>query len=131
MEQTSPDENLVVRYLLGQLPEEEQLRLEERAFSDQEYLQNVLAVERDLIDEYVRGELSGSERRQFEKLFLASPERRRKVEFARALTNVVSESPATESLARPAIDHAPIPWRDFLLAWLRGQRMAMKFSLAA
>src|SRR5512145_3060134 len=105
MEQMSLDEELVVRYLLGQLPEEEQSLLEERAFSDQACIQNILAVERDLIDEYVRGELSGEERRQFEKLFQASSERRRKVEFARALTNIVSESPATESLARTAIAH--------------------------
>jgi hypothetical protein len=131
MEQKTLDDQLMVRYLLGQLPEEEQLRLEERAFSDQEYLQNVLAVERDLIDEYVRGELSGVERRQFEKLFLASSDRRRKVEFARALVSVVSESPLSESFARPMIQHAPVSWWDSLLAWLRGPRMALKFSLAA
>ncbi|QQS48406.1 MAG: hypothetical protein IPM66_07145 [Acidobacteriota bacterium] len=129
MEQITPDEKLVVRYLLGQLPEEEQQRLEERAFTDQEYLRNVLAVERDLIDEYVRGELSAVERQQFEKLFLASPERRRKVEFARALTSLVSEAPQPEKAGRPAEPGAS--WLDSLVAFLLGSNPALKISLAA
>jgi hypothetical protein len=130
MQQISLDEQLVVRYLLGQLPDEEQQRLEERAFSDREYLQNILAVERDLIDEYVRGELSGIDRQQFEQFFLASPERRRKVEFARTLTNVVAESPHAESVARSVIQHDSISWWDSFLAWFRGPSLVLKFSLA-
>lgn len=131
MEQIPLDEESVVRYLLGQAPEEERLRLEERAFSDQEIMQSVMAVERDLIDEYVRGELSAVERQQFEKLFLASPERRRKVEFARALTSLASESPVNLGVNRPVIEPAPISWREMMFAWLRGPRLALKFSLAA
>ncbi len=129
MEQITPDQKLVVRYLLGQLPEEEQQRLEERAFSDQEYLRNVLAVERDLIDEYVRGELSAVERQQFEKLFLASPERRRKVEFARALTSLVSEAPQPEKAGRPAEPEASR--LESLVAFLRGSNPILQYSLAA
>jgi hypothetical protein len=131
MEQISLDEKLVVRYLLGRLPEEEQLQLEERAFSDREYMQNVEAVERDLIDEYVRGELSDFEREQFEKLFLASPERRRKVEFARALTNLVSETPLAERAARSVIRQDAISWWDSFLARLHGSGLVLKFSMAA
>jgi hypothetical protein len=55
------------------------------------------AAEADLIDAYVRGGLSPSERRAFERRFLASPQRRTKVEFARALSKVTSESKPVEA----------------------------------
>ena len=60
---SNPDsEDLLVCYLLGALPEEEQVEIEERAFRDQQYLQNIQAVESELIDAYVRGELTLGER---------------------------------------------------------------------
>jgi CheY-like chemotaxis protein len=78
------DEMLLVRYLLGDLTEEEQGQVEDRVFEDSEYLGALEAAEADLIDSYVRGELSRLERR-FECRFLTSPQRQSKVEFARAL----------------------------------------------
>jgi anti-sigma factor RsiW len=85
---------LITRYLLGDLPEEQQVEIEERAFRDGVYLQTIQAVESDLIDEYVRGGLAERERRQFEARFFVSAERRRKVEFAKALAIVAVESEA-------------------------------------
>jgi hypothetical protein len=84
-------EALLVRYLLGDLPDQQQAEIEDRAFTDPEYLRNIQAVESDLIDEYVRGGLSQSDRRRFEQRFFASAERRRKVEFAKALAAVTPE----------------------------------------
>ncbi len=130
METKSLNGKLIVRYLLGDLPEEEQARLEDLAFSDREYLQNIQAVESDLIDEYVRGELSDSERRQFERRFLASFERQQKVEFARALAKIVPEA-GTEEAAQPAMAFAPTSWWDSFIASLRGLNPAFKFSMAA
>jgi hypothetical protein len=86
------NEELIVRYLLGELPEAQQVAIEDSAFQNQQYLQDILAVESDLIDEYVRSEIPLRDREQFERHFLLSPERRRKVEFARALATVISES---------------------------------------
>ncbi len=130
METKSVNEELIVRYLLGDLPEEEQARLEDRAFSDRKYMQNIVAVESDLIDEYVRGELSDSERRRFERRFLVSSERRRKVEFARALARV-SPKATTESAAQPATVLAPASWWNSFITSLRGLNPAFKFSMAA
>src|ERR1051325_6273806 len=90
------NEKLIARYLLGELPEEQQVEIEDRAFSDKDYLASITAVENDLIDEYVRGELSGADRQRFETRFLASAERRKRVEFAKALRTVVSESAVPE-----------------------------------
>ena len=79
MKRDSINEELIVGYLLGDLPEEKQSEVEDRAFQDEQYLQEILAAESDLIDEYVRGELSGRARQQFESRFLASAERLRRV----------------------------------------------------
>jgi hypothetical protein len=122
-------EEVIVLYLLGDLPEEKQVEIEDRAFRDREYLQNIEAVEKDLIDEYVRGELTGSERIQFEDRFLRSAERRRKVEFARALASVTPEFAVIEKKAHPVI--APAYWQDTFRAFLRGLGPAAKFSMAA
>jgi hypothetical protein len=91
------DEARQVEYLLGNLTEEEQVEVEDRAFADEDYLKTLEATEADLIDAYVRGELSQSDRRGFEVRFLTSPERRRKVEFARALATITPESTPQES----------------------------------
>jgi anti-sigma-K factor RskA len=130
METKSTNEELIARYLLGDLPEEEQARLEDRAFSDRDYMRNIVAVESDLIDEYVRGGLSDSERRRFERRFLASAERQRKVEFARALANVIPRATA-EDAARPAAVLTPASWWNSFIASLRGLNPAYKFSTAA
>ena len=106
------DETWHVKYLLGNLTEDEQVEVEDRAFADADYLSALEATEADLIDAYVRGELSQSDRRSFEFRFLTSPERRRKVEFARALATIASESKIQEPRAagRPFFTRAFWGW---------------------
>lgn len=124
-------EDKIVRYLLGDLSEEEQMEIEDRAFQDRQYRQTLQAVENDLIDEYAQGKLSGSERRQFENRFLASAERRRKVEFARALASVTPEFAEIEKDTPPVIAPAVVSWQSALRVFLRGLRPAVKLSMAA
>jgi len=95
-------EKLITQYLLGELPEEQQIEIEDRAFGDKEFLANITAVENDLIDEYVREELPETARRRFETRFLASEGRRKRVEFARALTRLADESRVPEQKTAPA-----------------------------
>jgi hypothetical protein len=109
MEDASVDEAVVMRYLLGDLPEETLVQVEDRAFSDPEYLRLIEAVEADLMDAYVRGQLTAPERRRFEEKFLASPERRKKVEFARALAQVSGENRVSAGEAL----HQRRSWRDW------------------
>ena len=99
MRSQSSNETWRVKYLLGNLTEEEQAQVEDRAFADGDYLSSLEATEADLIDAYVRGELSQSARRSFELRFLTSAERRRKVEFARAFATITAESKTQESPA--------------------------------
>lgn len=126
---TEPNnERLIARYLLGELPEEQQVEIEDRAFQDKDYLASITAVENDLIDEYVRHELSETDRRKFEDRFLASAERRKRVEFARALASVASEAAVVEESSRAPVASS---WRDSLDAFIRGFNPFGKFALAA
>src|SRR6516164_9195159 len=122
MREERVDELLLVRYLLGNLTEEEQVRLEGQAFDDREYLNALEAAEADLIDAYVRGELPQEQRSAFEVRFLVAPQRRRKVEFARALAQVTEEIKAAE---------LPVPrasgWRA-LVGAIRGWNPALQFA---
>ena len=112
------NENLIARYLLGELSEEQQIAIEDRAFADKNYLASITAVENDLIDEYVRNELSAAERQRFEKQFLASPERRKRVEFARTLAGVMEEEAVPK---RITVRESQSPsWRDAIYAFING-----------
>lgn len=123
------NETLIAQYLLGELPEEQQVEIEDRAFSDKEYLASITAVENDLIDEYVRGELSATERQGFEARFLASAERRKRVEFAKALRTVVSESAVPEK--KVVQDARRWSWRESLYAFLNGLNPAARLAFVA
>jgi hypothetical protein len=124
MEPQLQDDKLIARYLLGELSEDEQVQLEERAFSDSDYLERVRAVEKDLIDEYARGELSGSAQQSFEQRFLASEPRRRQIEFAKAFDRVIGDEPANDAALASSSR-----WYSLVPFW-RGQRLAFAFSLA-
>ena len=121
------NENLIARYLLGELSEEQQIEIEDRAFADKNYLASITTVENDLIDEYVRNELSGVERQRFEKRFLASAERRKRVEFARALAGVMSE----EVVSKKIVVEKTSSWRDAIYAFINGLTPAARIAFAS
>ena len=75
-------EDRMFRYWLGTLESPEQEQLEDDYFSNDEKYELLLTAEDDLIDAYVRRELSASERQLFEKHYLKIPRRRWKVQLA-------------------------------------------------
>jgi len=81
----SDPEKRMVQYLLGQLPEQEQVELEARYLADDACFDELLATEDGLRDAYARGELSGRDREAFEQQLLATPHQRQKQDFARTL----------------------------------------------
>jgi hypothetical protein len=121
-------DKLIARYLLGELPEEQQIEIEDRAFQDQEYLATITAVENDLIDEYARQELSETERRKFEARFLVSAERRKRVAFAKALATVAGEDTVPQKRESKA---TAVSWRDAFEAFIRGLNPVAKVAFAA
>lgn len=91
------DDELVAQYLLGSLSEGETERFDELSISDDEFAGRLAAVENDLVDAYVRGELSGDALARFKSHYLASSKRRDKVEFAEAFLAFSDKSPAVQS----------------------------------
>jgi hypothetical protein len=73
------------RYLLGELPLEEQVLVEQRLFLDSDYAELLQAVEDDLIDEYLTDELEEHEREKFKNHFLLLPEHSADLRIAQAL----------------------------------------------
>jgi len=131
MKQRADSEKVMIRYLLGDVPEDEQIRVEERFFTDDEYFEQLLALEDDLIDDYVNGELTDREREQFEEYFLASPTRRQRVEFAKTFMRAGS-LPALAEIAMPGEARPePVPWWRTVMVFWRAQSLPRRFALAA
>lgn len=103
----SENENELRQYLLGDLTEEARRRVEQRLLTEPDFLEELLAGEEELVDEYVGDELSGDERLKFEQHFLCTTERRQQLSFARALSRYVSESEAKEVVVREETASAP------------------------
>ncbi|HLG14937.1 MAG TPA: zf-HC2 domain-containing protein [Blastocatellia bacterium] len=129
MKQETRNHKLIVQYLVGGLSEDEKTRLEQQYFGDDDFFEQLLVVEGELIDAYVRAELSGREREQFEAHILASPVRRQRVEIARALVECATQSsvgvlPATEK-------QEAVTWWQSLLDSLGAKNKAILLPLAA
>jgi len=73
------------RYLLGQMGEAEEARVERAYLGSDDALEALRAQEDELIEEYLAGALEPAERERFERLFLASPARLERLIFLRAL----------------------------------------------
>src|SRR5689334_22723866 len=87
LSQESPhSDDQLVRYLLGQLTDEEAERVDELSIADEEAAWRLRAAEDDLVDAYVRGRLDDLTRSRFERVYLVTPKRREKVKFARQLS---------------------------------------------
>jgi hypothetical protein len=74
----------VVRYLLGDLPDDETERLDERSITDGAFAERLRAAENDLVDRYARGQPLGAPLERFERACRASPYLGEKVQFASA-----------------------------------------------
>ncbi|MFN0085602.1 MAG: hypothetical protein ACKVX9_09460 [Blastocatellia bacterium] len=138
-------ENLIHRYLLGDLPEADQAALEERWYSDDESFEQVWESENRLVDRYVRGRLSSAERARFEAHYLASPVHQRRVAAARLLlaeADALAPAPEPSFFARvnawfrlsPSLQFAMAAGMLLLAAgavWLLADRARLRGELAA
>jgi anti-sigma factor RsiW len=94
MSASPPDQQVLISYLLGTLPENDSERIDERSVADDELAGRLAEAENDLVDSYVRGELSAEELERFEAHYLSTERRRRKVAFADALRHRIEEGAA-------------------------------------
>src|SRR3982074_2942657 len=106
------DDQLLIRYLVGVLPEDETERLDELSVSDDRFAADLRAVEHDLVDAYVSGALSGDTLRGFETHYLSAPAGRAKVTLAEALLRYRGTATAAspgDAVEAPA-PRTPMPW---------------------
>ena len=75
MDAETIDINVIRQYLLGQALDADRAEVEERLMADDRIYDDLLAIEDELIDEYLGGQLSQVEQQKFEEVFLAAPSR--------------------------------------------------------
>lgn len=95
MEKYRYSDEMIIRYLIGSLPEEETEWLDELSIIDDEFAKRLTVVENDLVNSYVRGELSGEKLKRFISHYLASPKRREKVKTAKVFQNFAARGVGT------------------------------------
>lgn len=110
------DDRQLIHYLLGLLPDEETERIDELTIVDDDIAARLRGVENDLVDAYVRGTMPADDRARFEFVYLASPVRRRKVEFARGFLPLADRAVASVSPATPATLAPGRPFAGWALA---------------
>jgi hypothetical protein len=131
MKDEADNEKLLTRYLLGRLPEEQQLQVEGEFLSDDQRYDRLLALEDELFYDYAQNKLSPDEREQFEKRFLSSEQNRKRAMIASALADKMSESASVEKAEQGIADREPQRFWQSLKSYFVAQRAAMKVSLAA
>jgi hypothetical protein len=107
---SSNHDKRMIQYLLGQLPEAECAELEARYFAEGSLFQELLALEAELRDAYVRGELSRRDREDFEKHLLGRDSQRQQQEFSEALRNHLLRCPISST----TVISAAAGWKPFL-----------------
>lgn len=83
------ENNEQMKYLLGELSENERVAVEERMFADEDFFADLLELENDLTDAFVRGGLSEFDGQRYEKSLEKFPERREKLANAAALREFI------------------------------------------
>lgn len=111
----SPDDDQLIRYLLGTLSEDETNRLDELSVVDDQLAERLRVLEDDLVDAYASGTLKGDRLKRFESFYLASTRRRGKAEFGRSLQAAADRPPRRATVHRlspPSSASAAriIPW---------------------
>jgi hypothetical protein len=113
LQKLEPSDAVLLRYLLGALPVDEAEPVEEASVVDEDLAARLNAIEFDLVDSYVRGELEGPNLARFQSWYLSSPLRAQKVEAAKAILIVVDpvkEAPVSPTVeAKPAIETNEAP----------------------
>src|SRR5215207_3295878 len=118
------------RYLLDGLTPEERQQVEVRLLTDDEFDERVGVVEDELLDAYLRRELSEDEARRLGATLNAAPVQRQKLQLAEDLrTYAARKNPAPVEGDAPVKD-ADGAWWHKLAAFLRFRNPALSFSLA-
>jgi hypothetical protein len=123
------NEERLVRYLLGELSEAEQLRLEELFFTEEDFFEQLSALEHELRYDYAQGKLAPPQRELFEKRFLTSTQERRGVERASAILHTLESAKAKRVAAGVPEPKQQGLWQA-LTTFFSSQGAAVRFAFA-
>lgn len=119
-----PERERLIKYLLGGLSAEERAEVAERYFGDDAWFDELVDVENELLDKYVRGSLSEDEREAFGLYLERLPDGREKKVVAEALARLAGEE---QLVAQKIVErYAPAPasfWQSLLRSLPRPQAL--------
>jgi hypothetical protein len=123
----------IKRYLLGQVSAAERRQFESEYFTGMVLFDELIAVENELIDSYVRRKLSAMEQQEFESRFLTVPERVERMRFAQALVTYASRCQGPTASAEPIVLRGVQPDNKTTGGWfgfLRPHALALRWATA-
>jgi hypothetical protein len=126
-----PDREALIKYLLGGLSARERAEVAERYFGDDDWFDELLDVENELLDKYVRGELSGGEGEAFRQYLARLPDGRQKEAVAGALARLAGGGqPGAERILDGNAPAPASPWQPLLKSLRRPQALLPYFAAA-
>ena len=103
MKEETITDALLREFLLGNVADEEQERIENLFLTDPHTRERVLAIEQELIDDYLEDSLSGGDKERFITLYAQTDEQRRKLRITKSITDwAVAEANAPRAIAARA-----------------------------
>jgi hypothetical protein len=119
------EEAVLRRYMLGDLPREQQEMVEKRLLQSDAYFELLLAIEQELVEDYVTGNLPQHE--TFERRLLSARQGREDADFLRALMRLAA---ARRAPPAPGSSHSGWSWSS-LAGRLRPGRVSAALAFAA
>ncbi len=119
----------IIAYLLEELPETDLERFEDECFAQESWPIELTLVEEDLIDAYLRHELTPERRQRFEQNYLTTDARQARLSLAAALLRHVDECHAASKVT----NIVPIPqptWAERFGAFWNRQTWALRTAMA-
>jgi hypothetical protein len=107
------DRELFLRYLAGELGEEETGRFEEQLLFDDEFFDRMEEAQNDLLDAYAAGELGEAQRQRMEAVLRSNPAQKRRFRVARALQRMRPPTAAETGIGEKWLSRSFV-WRALL-----------------
>lgn len=131
MQQYDEHQIRIKYYILGTLEQEKRQEIEERFLTDNDYFNEILKIEDELMDEYINGGLSAEDRERFEQQFLTISENRQKLNFAMALNRYVKTAESNQALESDNNAEEKIPYKRSPFSILRTTNPIPKYVFIA
>ena len=109
MSQIEPNREWLLRYVLGELSEDETRQADERFFADDAFAGIVDGTYRDALDAYAAGEIKGSDKERVERAFFGEPHQAGRLRILQAMQSIPERTLKVAVPEAGRIDR-PRPW---------------------